>query len=306
MRHSEEQQILKIRSGCRSQQTLSRPAEFGGLSLFHGFDSSVRLLPAKEDSGIVFRRTDLKLSSDIPGTVASVRKVPRRTVLAAGDAVVETVEHLLAALSGLRVDNCVVEVNCPELPGFDGSCRPFCDSILDAGIEQQSTAANILAVDRMTCVQSPDGRQSMFLRPYIHHCAAITYHFDYGSRVAVSPQQYSVEVTPDEFYHQISPARTFVLESEIAALQKMGYGQHLTGRDLLVIGNNGPIDNSFRWPDECVRHKILDCVGDLALSQSVFHGHISATRTGHHLNHEMARILTMMQAGTANPLAKAT
>lgn len=289
----------------RSQQTISRPVSFRGLSLFHGYDSSVRVLPAAGNAGIHFVRIDLDGSSEIPANVKSLRKEPRRTVLSADGAHVETVEHLMAALAGLQIDNCTVEINCPEVPAYDGSCRAFCDGILEAGIEQLPEVTAPVSVDRVSTVQSSDGRQVMLLRPYVHACPAITYQFDYGSRAPVSPQQLSAEIRPEMFYEEISAARTFVLESEIAALRKMGYGQHLTAKDVLVIGKDGPIDNTFRWPDECVRHKILDCVGDLALASCNFHGHVTASRTGHHLNHEMARVLTMMNADVANSFLKA-
>ncbi|MEQ9410048.1 MAG: UDP-3-O-acyl-N-acetylglucosamine deacetylase [Fuerstiella sp.] len=285
------------RSGVRSQSTIGRPVEFRGLSLFHGYDATVRILPAAENTGIVFRRVDLSGAPDIPARCEFVTRVPRRTVLAASnEATVETVEHLMAALAGLQVDNCLIEINAPEVPAYDGSCRPFCDGILDAGLVQTTAAASVVTVSS-ACRLKGQARQSLALRPYLLPCPAITYHFDYGVRGLIPAQQFSIELSPETFYQQISNARTFVLESEIAALKKMGYGSHLTTRDIVVIGSDGPIDNSLRWSDEGVRHKILDCVGDLALSGTAFHGHLTATRSGHHLNHEMANVLTMMKQG---------
>lgn len=306
MDDSSEPRNLSFPLQARRQNTICRDVHFRGLSLFHGYESCVRLLPAPEGTGFVFRRTDLESPVEIPATTEYLKKVPRRTALAVGETVVETTEHLLAALSGLQVDNCLIEINCPELPAYDGSCRSFCDGILEAGIEAQTAAACVIPVDRIVAAQQDGGRQSMVVRPYIHACRAVTYHFDYGARAAIPPQQQSVEISPNAFYHHISAARTFVLETEIAALRKMGYGQHLTGRELVVIGKDGPIENRLRWPDEGVRHKILDCVGDLALCGAEFHGHVTATRTGHHLNHEMARNLTMIRNGVANPLSQAT
>lgn len=288
------------------QQTLARPALLSGVSLFHGFPSTVRLLPADSGTGIQFRRCDLSAPVDLPATCEFLTREPRRTVLERQGQRVETVEHLMAALAGLSIDNCVVEVDAPELPAFDGSCRPFCDAILDAGLQPQDQQAAVVRVGGVHQCQSRDRRQSLLLRPYLHSCRAITYHFDYGDQQLVLPQQYSVEISPQVFYEQISAARTFVLESEIAALKKMKYGLHLTAKDLLVFGRNGPIDNRLRWPDECVRHKILDCVGDLALSGTDFHGHITATRSGHHLNHEMAKVLSMMKTGVSQTLSQAS
>ena len=290
----------------RAQNTVAKPTCFRSPSLFHGYDSSVRVLPADVDTGIVFRRTDLTNASEIPATCDYVVKEPRRTVLESGEARVETVDHIMAALAGMQVDNCVVEINAPEVPAYDGSCRAFCDGIVDAGLTSQGADVPLVTIDGIHTIQSGDRRQSLVLKPYVHSTAAITYHFDYGVRQVIPPQQFSAEITPEEFYDQISAARTFVLETEIAALRKMGYGLHLTAKDILVFGKDGPIDNTLRWADECVRHKILDCVGDLALSGCVFHGHLAATRTGHHLNHEMAKVLTMIRKGVPNTVLQAS
>lgn len=288
-------QSSALGSGRRSQTTIARPVELRGLSLFHGYDTKVRLLPAEECTGIRFRRMDLSDSPIIPATFDFVRKVPRRTVIGVSDTVcVETIEHLMAALAGLQLDNCLVEISSPEVPAYDGSCRAFCDEILDAGLQSLSADIQPYAVNQHCEVHSKDGRQSIQVRPYMLPCPAFTYHFDYGARAAVSAQQFSIEITPESFYSEIAAARTFVLDVEIAALKKMGYGSHLTLQDLVVIGPGGPIENRYRWPDECVRHKILDCIGDLALSGAPFHGHVMCSRSGHHLNHEMARTLTMM------------
>ncbi|APZ92488.1 UDP-3-O-acyl-N-acetylglucosamine deacetylase [Fuerstiella marisgermanici] len=299
--HADSQSTLRIPTLRRYQNTVSKPVEFRGLSLFHGYDATARLIPAPANTGIVFRRTDLVDRPDIPATTDFLVREPRRTVLASTpDCRIETTEHLMAALAGLQIDNVIVEVTCPELPAYDGSCRAFCDGILDAGIEGQDHGAAIVQVDDVYTVRSSNRKQTLTVRPYLFPCTAITYHFDYGVRSLVPPQQLSVEITPAFFYHEISPARTFVLESEVSALKKLGYGKHLTTKDLVVIGQDGPIDNPLRWSDEGVRHKILDCVGDLALNGSGFYGHVTASRSGHELNHEMAKVLSMM--GKSNSL----
>lgn len=290
----------------RLQNTIAKPVEFQGRGLFHGFDAHVTLLPAGPDTGIVFRRTDLVGSPDIPARCEFVTTVPRRTVLASAKGVqVETVEHLMAALSGLQVDNCIVEIDAVEVPAYDGSCLDFCNGVLESGIEQLDSPVNHFRIDRISEIRSGDGKQSLCARPYIHRCAAFTYHLDYGIRSDVAAQALSFELSPEEFVEQIAPARTFVLESEIRALQSMGYGRHLTAKDIVVIGPEGVIDNNLRWTNEGVRHKILDCIGDLALSGLSFSGHITAFRSGHHLNHEMARELVVMKetAGRASRAA---
>lgn len=290
----------------RKQQTIAGPVHFRGRSLFMGYDVAVTLLPAESNSGIVFRRIDLSDAPDIPATVNFLAKVPRRTALAVSEDVrVETVEHLMSALAGLQVDNCVVEINAPELPAYDGSCRDFCDGILEAGLVQQDLDAATVRIADTTNIRSPDGKQTLKLRPYSQRCPAITYQLYYGRNAAVAPQIFSAEITPQYFYQEISAARTFVLESEIKALKAMGYGRHLTAKDIVVVGDNGIIDNELRFPDEAARHKLLDCVGDLALSGTSFVGHVTACRSGHHLNHELARVLTTLKTQVSTELRHA-
>ena len=290
--HNQESASLTLRSG-RRQQTVAKPVEFRGRGLFHGLDVTAKVLPSDSDTGIVFRRVDLKDAPEIPATVDCLVHVPRRTALAASaEAMVETVEHLMAALAGLQVDNCVIEINAPEVPAYDGSCRDFCDGILEAGIVQLDADATTVSVRGTTTVRSADGRQSLELRPYSRQCLAITYQLNYGPHAPIAAQTHSAEITPKYFYEHISAARTFVLEHEIAALKQMGYGKHLTTKDLVVIGAQGTIDNELRFSDEAARHKLLDCVGDLALSGNTIVGHITACQSGHHLNHQLARVLS--------------
>lgn len=272
---------------CR-QTTLSGPVEFRGKSLFHGYDTRVRLLPAEADTGVVFCRTDLTGRPEVRANVWSVCKEPRRTVIMDGEARVETIEHLMAALAGMHVDNCRVEIDSPEVPACDGSCRTFCDAIGEAGVEELGAQVQCFVARSRHSVREDSGRQQQELRPYLHRCLAVTYHLDYGSRAMIPPQQLSTELTPDVFVRDIAAARTFVLESEIKGLQKMGFGRHLSAQDLVVMTPEGPIDNQLRWEDEFVRHKILDLVGDLALCGMRVQGHISALRTGHHVNQLMA------------------
>lgn len=288
------------------QQTVSAPVQFSGRSLFHGYDVNVRLLPADRNTGIVFHRVDLSDAPPIPARIEYLAHVPRRTALAVSDDVrVETVEHLMAALGGLHIDNCVVEIDAPELPSYDGSCRDFCDGILEAGVTQLDAAASVVQIHGTTLVRSKDEKQSLQLRPYAPRCAAITYQLYYGRNAAVAPQIYSAEITPAEFYKNISSARTFVLESEIKALRQMGYGKHLTAKDIVVVGDDGVIDNELRFPDEAARHKLLDCVGDLALSGTSFVGHVTACRSGHHLNHELAKVLADFKQQASQQLRNA-
>jgi len=271
------------------QQTLAGPVELEGPGLFHGIHAQIRLLPAEANAGISFRRSDLADTPTVPARHDCVLNATRRTVLGlhADTPLVETTEHLMAALSGLEVDNCLIEINAPEVPSFDASSRVFCDAILTVGLQKLSEPIRSYhAASQIS--ENGDSRQSLVLRPYMKPLLAITWQLDYGPRSVIPPQMYSTEITPEIFIREIAASRTFVLESEINALKRLGYGRHLTDKDLLVCRNDGSWNNPFRWPDECVRHKLLDCIGDLALSGISLCGHVSAVRSGHKLNHQMA------------------
>jgi UDP-3-O-acyl N-acetylglucosamine deacetylase len=276
------------------QQTLARTAMISGRGLFHGVEARLRLLPAEPGSGIVFRRVDLVGKPEVKAHVDNVTSAPRRTVLAASNgAFVETTEHLMSALAGLQVDNCIIEINAPEVPAVDGSCLPFCEAILEAGLNIQSAPRDLLIIDESQGVNDRAGEQWIEIIPSYDASTTIDYRLDYGPQTAIPSQSFSVSLTPEIFLKEIAPARTFVLKNEVEALQIMGFGRHLTAKDLVVFDTDGSvIDNKLRWADEPVRHKILDCIGDLALNGQMFVGRVVARRSGHKLNHVMAKTLS--------------
>lgn len=287
----------------RLQQTLAGPVKLEGPGLFHGIHARLRLLPADVNSGISFCRTDLSDRPVVPARHDFVLNAPRRTVLGRGTSpLIETTEHLLAALAGLGVDNCLVELDAPEVPSFDASSRVFCDAILETGLETLTEPIHSYSVTG-NVIRQADGGQSLVLRPYVKPLLAVTWKLDYGSRAVIPAQVYSAEITPEFFVREIAAARTFVLESEIKALRSLGYGQHLTQKDLLIAGDDGTWNNRLRWPDECVRHKLLDCVGDLALSGLSICGHVAAVRSGHKLNHQLAGDVAQLAEQKTTPFA---
>lgn len=289
-----------IESGM--QQTLARPAALSGRGLFHGVDARIRMLPASEDTGIVFRRVDLQGRPEIPARTEFVIPGSRRTILASAGATVETTEHLLAALAGLQVDNCVVEIRGPEVPAVDGSCLPFCEAILEAGLNQQSARRRVYCISRCQRVSDPAAEQWLEAIPSDGVDFVVSYQLDYGDQSPVGRQSLALSVTPETFLHEIAGARTFVMSAEVEALQAQGYGRHLTGRDLVVFAPDGSIvENRLRWADEPVRHKILDCIGDLALAGAAIAGRIVARRSGHKLNHVMAQILSTTDISSLVP-----
>jgi UDP-3-O-[3-hydroxymyristoyl] N-acetylglucosamine deacetylase/UDP-3-O-[3-hydroxymyristoyl] N-acetylglucosamine deacetylase/3-hydroxyacyl-[acyl-carrier-protein] dehydratase len=275
--------------GVRKQQTLEKSAELKGFGFFTGADASLRLLPADENHGVVFQRTDLSGQPTVEAIIANVESANRRTLLKDGDAEVQLVEHLMAAFAGLRVDNVLVQIDGPEVPGFDGSARDFCEAILKAGICRQTADVKAATICRdWSSIDQANGTE-ISVRPHIRRLTAITYHLDYGHRSPIEPQLLSVELTPDVFLRDISWSRTFVLESEVQQLRQAGFGTRVSTKDLLVFGDDGVLENKLRSPDECVRHKILDCVGDFALYGGDIYGHFDAWRSGHGQNHDVIR-----------------
>lgn len=275
---------------CRLQRTLRQAVEIQGIGLFTGTDARVRFLPAPADHGIAFQRIDLVGSAPIPARIEYVASTQRRTAIARDGVQVEMIEHVMAALAGLQIDNCLIEINGPEVPGFDGSCRDVCDLLISAGIVEQDQPREVISLLMSIQVSAEDSDIEVVARPMNHNGLAITYQLDYGDRSPIPPQNLTVEITPESFVREIAFARTFVLESEIAALQAAGYGRRVTHQDLLVFDASGRVlGNELRATDEAVRHKILDCLGDFALIGTDLRGYFNAYRSGHRHNHDLIR-----------------
>jgi UDP-3-O-acyl N-acetylglucosamine deacetylase len=273
----------------RKQKTLARPAAVCGFGYWTGRDVRVEFRPAPAGSGVAFVRTDRPSSKRIPAAVDCRVEVPRRTALACGGAQVEMVEHILAALFALQIDNCEVAVDGTEMPGCDGSALPFVEALLAAGTIQQPALRRRLVVTDVTRVGNEDCWVEA--RPTRHLELSLKYRLDYGTESAIGRQSIEIAVRPENFCRELAPARTFLLEEEAQWLRSRGLGTRVTNRDLLVFGPQGVIDNELRFEDECVRHKALDLVGDLALAGCELVGQIVAHKSGHRLNAELVRVL---------------
>ncbi|MGL4423534.1 MAG: UDP-3-O-acyl-N-acetylglucosamine deacetylase [Gemmataceae bacterium] len=284
------------RIGYRYQRTLRRPVTVTGVGIVTGAAVRLRLAPAAPDTGIEFVRADLPNSQPIPATVAEVTDTRRRTTLGHNPYTVTLVEHVLSALAGLRVDNVHVELDGPEPPGLDGSSLGFVDAIIEAGIELQVARRPIYSVTRTVCVSRDHA--TIMLHPGTTPELRISYLLDYGAQAAIPRQGCTFTITPESYRRELAGCRTFLLESEVATLQGMGIGRHLTNRDVLVFGPRGPINNSLRFADEPARHKSLDILGDLALAGFDIAGHLVAYRSGHALNIELATELAGQLGGT--------
>ena len=270
------------------QKTISKPATVEALGLFSGRPCRLSFLPAEPDSGLVFvRNTGLDESVRIPCDVANLAGRPRRTALGAGDAVVDTVEHVLSAVAGLGIDNLTMELDADETPSTDGSPLVFVEALIEAGIVEQASMRRIFAIGEPLAVSDEHG--SLAALPGSDDGLEILYELDYSDAPAVGRQYFSFTLGQGDYAAEIAPARTFLLESEVEQLQAQGVGKHLTYKDIPVIGPDGPIDNELRFDDEPVRHKLADLIGDLTLAGRPLSGRIVACRSGHSLNHAMAR-----------------
>ncbi|HWL72686.1 MAG TPA: UDP-3-O-acyl-N-acetylglucosamine deacetylase, partial [Burkholderiaceae bacterium] len=186
-------------------------------------------------------------------------------------------------------DNCEIWVNQPEMPGCDGSSQPFVDALDTAGVVLQDAVRPQLVVKEITRL----GNDESWIEARPAPVAGLTVRFrlDYGPDNSIGRQTIQLPITPDVFRNELAASRTFMLKTEADWLLAQGLGKRATLSDLLVFGEEGPIDNELRFRDECVRHKVLDMVGDLALAGCDLVGHFVAHRSGHRLNAEMVRVL---------------
>jgi UDP-3-O-acyl N-acetylglucosamine deacetylase len=272
-----------------------------------GANVRLRFLPAAPDSGVVFVRTDLRPHPRIPAGIEAVTGTARRTTLGHAPAQVTLVEHVLAALAGLRIDNCQIEVNAVEPPGLDGSAHLFVAALLDAGILRQPALRPVYRVERSVILEA--GNATLALHPPAGEVDPAgfyaTYFLDYGVHSPIGRQVHTQAVTPAGFVNQLARCRTFILEFEAEELRRQGLGVRTTPADLLVFGPRGPIANRLRCANEPARHKVLDLIGDLSLFGADLCGHVVACRSGHPLNVELVRTLHRLRQTPQGPPAAA-
>jgi UDP-3-O-[3-hydroxymyristoyl] N-acetylglucosamine deacetylase / 3-hydroxyacyl-[acyl-carrier-protein] dehydratase len=275
----------------KRQQTISKTVELTGRGLFTGQEVTVRLRPSPPDSGVVFVRPDQPGPVRIPALIDNVTKRARRSSLRNGTLSIETVEHFMAAVVGADLDNLEVELTGPgcELPAGDGSALAFLEAFREAGAEEQDAERKVYQITQH--VRVSEGDASIDAVPGDPEVLDILYDLDYSDSGPIGRQLFAVRVTPQTIAAELAPARTFLLEEEAKAFQARGLGAHLSYKDVLVYGPNGPIGNELRFENECVRHKILDMVGDLMLLGRHLRGRLIARKSGHSLNHEMVRQL---------------
>ena len=271
-----------------NQHTLSKACHFEGKGLHTGAPVSMKLLPAPAGSGIRFRRTDLPGEPEIQALAEYVSNTTRSTTLSQGEVHIMTAEHLLSALTGMGVDNALVELDSAEVPILDGSARPYAEAILQAGLEEQDAPRRYIELPYT--LEIKDSRTDSWIRlePAKAPSAHIT--IDFSSEVlGVQEASWSEET---DYAIQIAPCRTFCFYKEVEPLLKAGL---IKGGDLenaLVITEEGYMGNpQLHFEDECSRHKLLDLLGDLRLSGGFLCARIQAHKPGHTLNTKAAKAL---------------
>ncbi len=282
-----------VKQTFRFQQTIASAVSLSGFGFWTGEDVCVEFRPANADSGIVFVRTDLDGMPRIPADIRFREEKPRQTSLAHGDARVDMIEHLMAALKALRIDNCEIRVDRPEMPGFDGSSRPFFEALEVAGTITQPAFRKIRLVTQAGRVGNAE--QWIEMLPSRGGKNIFQYELVPAPGYPIRHQEYEFCLNPEHFRDEMMNCRTFLAKHEADHLREHGFCQRVTARDVLVLDHDGgdviPIENEFRCENECVRHKILDMVGDFALSDCDWIGSFRSYRGGHALNAEAVKYL---------------
>lgn len=269
---------------CISAKTLKQPTALTGVGLHSGQRATVRICPAR-NSGIHFIRVDLPGKPRVAIQQIDHTAAPFRTVIKNGPAEVHTVEHLLSALAGTGVTDCLVEIDGLEVPGMDGSALEFSHAIQQAGIEEisGSTVEPIVVTEPIALV---DGIAKITALPHSGGLS-ISYTLHYPGNVLAQGQQ-EFELDEASYLKEIAPARTFAIKKDAEAMRAAGLGKGANLQNTVVIDGDKAIDTTLRFNNEPVRHKILDLIGDLYVLGRPVHARIVASCSGHKTNREMA------------------
>ncbi len=261
------------------ERTLAGPIEFSGVGLHTGVPVSLRVLPARAATGIVFRRVDLD-NFEIHADVASVSRVAYATTLMSKGVWISTVEHLLSAFYGIGIDNAYVDMDNLEVPILDGSARPFTDAIARVGTVEQGRPREYLRVIKEFVVEENGKSLAIYPADTFQIECAIDFKHPF-----IGPQHLSLECTEEGYAASIAPARTFGFYNEVRALQNNGLIQGGSLENAIVLTDTGMLNEEpLRFKDEFVRHKILDLLGDFALIRQPVLGRLVANRAGHALH----------------------
>lgn len=271
------------------QQTLARGFERSGVGLHSGSVTRVRVLPAEVGQGRYFVRTDLSESPLIPAHIAQVHQIQLSTELAQGSAAVRTVEHLLAALSGMGIDNARIEIDGVEVPLLDGSSQDWVSAIAQSGIVQQGSDRPLYALTEPIWVHHGDAFVAALPAPQLRFSYGIDFEL-----AAIGQQWHTWRPDQESFEVAIAPARTFGLAHEIDHLRSLGLIKGGSLENALVCSSEGWLNPPLRFSNEPVRHKLLDLVGDLSLLGSFPCAHILAYKASHQLHTQLAQHLAQV------------
>ena len=277
------------------EQTIAEPLEFTGIGLHSGAPVTMRLLSAPAGSGIVFRRTDLD-NFEIPAIGRNVAKVSYATSLMRQGVLISTTEHLLSALIGMGVDNVIVELDNLELPILDGSALPYVEAFQHVGIRTQRRHRESVRV--LHPVEVREGNK--FIGVYPGSGYRIQYTIDFPA--PIGRQEASIDLAAENYGTFIAPARTFGYKADERRLRDMGLIRGASPENAIVLGPKGPENGPLRFSDEYVRHKVLDLIGDLALTGRRIEGHVVAERAGHAMH--TALVSRLMKDRSAWELAR--
>ena len=283
------------------QRTIANTNRIEGVGIHTGKLIKLLLKPALPGRGIRFVRTDLAGRPIVPALLSSISIAEnnrRRTSIGEGEAQIHTVEHLLATLSGLGIDNMEIEINGPELPGLDGSAAGFVKAIKDAGIKEQDAVRNELGVRQPLKVEDSDSM--LLILPDVNF--RISYTLDYPT-TNFKTQYGHFLITQDVYENDIASSRTFCLQEEVETLRGLGYGKGASLENTVVVGRDGIVSGKLRFDDEFLRHKVLDLIGDMYLLGCRIRGHIIAIKSGHRLNIELLRAIAK-HAESFSPVAR--
>jgi UDP-3-O-[3-hydroxymyristoyl] N-acetylglucosamine deacetylase len=278
------------------QQTIAEKVSCTGIGLHSGAPAQLTLYPARANSGVVFVRTDRATPVEIPARSSEVSSTALATTLGRGDASIGTVEHLMSALYGLGIDNVRIEVDGPELPVMDGSAAPFVYLLRSAGLFAQRERRRVLRVRRRIEIQ--DGDRAISIEPARDFRVSYAVDFEHP---AIRRQQLTIApLDAERFEREISAARTFGFLQEVRALWDAGFARGGSLDNTVVLDEEKVVNpEGLRWPDEFVRHKVLDLFGDLALLGMPIQGHVRAERGGHSLHQQLlAAMLAQPDAWT--------
>ena len=276
----------------RNEHTIAAACQISGRGYWTGKEVCIQILPAAVGTGVRLVRSDLPSQPFCEVLAQNRSDAHLRTIVQVDGARFEMVEHLMAALAALEIDNCIVEINGAEFPGLDGSSLPYVEALQKCGLIVQAKPRQQLVLDHTLRVEA-EGRW-LEARPSASGKSEYEYRLEFDNHAAISNQCYSFACTPSSFARNVAPARTFVTKQQAESLQAQGVASHVTYRDLLVFDLDGPIDNQLRFENECARHKVLDLIGDLALVGVDLVGRFVSYRGGHSLNGQLASKLYEM------------